>query len=435
MSLVVRNVTWWDWRTGNLHTGDLLIDGGVAPLHGAPPPGAAVVEGRGGLAMAGLVCGHHHLYSALARGMPAPPRQPVGFAEILELVWWRLDRALDKDAILASALAGAIDLVRCGATAVVDHHASPRTWPGALDALAGGLERLGLAHVLCAELSDRDGPAAAAAALAETERWLAAGHPGLVGVHASFTVGDPLLAQAVDLARRHGTGLHLHVAEDPLDQERCLAVHGCRVVERLQRAGALELPGTILAHCLHVDDHERALIAASGAWVAVNTESNQNNAVGAFRPDGLDPDRLLLGTDGMHGDMLRALQAAYLAGREHGGLAPAEAWRALGNNRRYLETCHPAAARPDDLVILAYGPPTPLDEQNFLGHALFGLGARHVRTVIAGGRVVLDDGRLTTIDEDDTLRFCREQARRLWDRLRDSIPDDSGAPGQDGARP
>jgi cytosine/adenosine deaminase-related metal-dependent hydrolase len=180
-----------------------------------------------------------------------------------------------------------------------------------------------------------------------------------------------------------------------------------------------------------VDDRERALIAASGAWVAVSTESNQNNAVGAFRPDGLDPDRLLLGTDGMHGDMLRALQAAFLSGREHGGLTPAQAWRALDNNRRYLEAHHPSAARPDDLVILAYAPPTPLDEGNIAGHALFGLDARHVRTVIAGGRVVLDDGRLTTIDEDDTLRFCREQARRLWDRLRD----DSGAPGHDGARP
>ncbi len=417
MSLVVRNVTWWDRRSGRLQAGDLLVDGDVALLDGASPADAREIDGRGGLATAGLVCGHHHLYSALARGMPAPPRPPRSFAEILELVWWWVDRALDRDMILASALAGAIDLVRCGVTAVIDHHASPRAWPGSLDSLAEGLDRLGLAHVPCVELSDRDGPDAAAAGLAETERWLAAGRPGLVGLHASFTVGDRLLADAVDLARRHGTGLHLHVAEDPVDQERCQAEHGCRVVERLARAGALELPGTILAHCLHVDEAERALIAASPAWVAVNTESNQNNGVGAFRADGLEPGRLLLGTDGMHGDMLRSLQAAFLAGQADGGLAPGQAWRALDNNRRYLEAHHRAAARRDDLVVFDYRPPTPLDEGNLPGHTLFGLDARHVRTVIAGGRVVLDEGRLTAIDEDETLRFCREQARRLWARL------------------
>ncbi len=396
MSLVIRNVAWWDWCTDRLQTGDLLVDEGpdgrVGLLTGPPPAGARILDGRGDLAIAGLVCGHHHLYSALARGMPAPPRAPRDFLEILQLVWWRVDSALDRDMILASALAGAMDMIRCGVTAVVDHHASPRAWSGSLDALAEGLDRLGLAHVLCLELSDRDGPEATAAALDETDRWLAAGRPGLVGLHASFTVGDRLLEDAVDLARRHGAGLHLHVAEDPLDQERCLAEHGGRVAARLQEAGVLDQPGTILAHGLHLDDAERALVRESGAWVAVNTESNQNNAVGEFRGDGLDPARLLLGTDGMHGDLLRSLQAAFLTGREHGGLQPGQAWQALWNNRRYLQAHHVPAARANDLVLLDYASPTPVTAENLLGHALFGLDARHVRTVIcrrpprAGGR-------------------------------------------------
>ena len=421
MTLRVRNVTWWDGRTGDLRTGDLRVGAGpggrVEPAGTGPAADETIVDGHGGFAMAGLVCAHHHLYSALARGMPAPPRPPRGFAEILELVWWRLDRALDREMILASALAGAIDAVRCGTTAIVDHHASPFALPGALEALAEGLEAVGLAHVLCLELSDRDGAAVAAAGLAETEAWLASGRPGLVGLHASFTVGDALLDRAVDLARNHGVGLHLHLAEDEVDQRSCLDAHGCRVVERLARAGGLDLPGTILAHGLHLNDAERDLVAASGAWLALNPESNQNNAVGAFFAAGLDPARFLIGTDGMHGDMLRSMQAAFLAGRASGGLAPADAWRALGNNRRYLEAHHPAAARANDLVVLDYRPPTPLTEDNFLGHALFGLDARLVRTVIAGGKVVLRDGRLITIDEDETLEFCREQARRLWDAL------------------
>ena len=67
----------------------------------------------------GLVCAHHHLYSALARGMPAPHRVPTTFADILELVWWRLDRALDLDTIHWSAMLGALEALEAGTTAIV----------------------------------------------------------------------------------------------------------------------------------------------------------------------------------------------------------------------------------------------------------------------------------------------------------------------------
>ncbi len=431
MSVVLGNVHWYDWRRGTVETGDLFVGDDPARdpvlLDGPAPAGAVMADGRGGLAMAGLVCGHHHLYSALARGMPAPPRAPRNFTEILELVWWRLDRCLDLDMVRASALAGALDMLRCGVTAVVDHHSSPFAVTGSLDALAAGLDTAGLAHVLCVELSDRDGAAAAEAGLAETDRWLAAGHPGLVGLHASFTVGDALLTRAVDLARRHGVGVHVHAAEDAADQEHCRANYGCSVAERFDRAGALALPGTILGHGLHLDAADRAIVRRSGAWLAVNVESNQNNGVGAFRAEGYDPDRILLGTDGMHGDMLRSLQATFLCGSADGGLTGGQAWQALWNNRRWLEAHAPAAARRNDVVLLDGAAPTPLAADNILGHALYGLDARQVRTVIAGGRIVLDEGRPAGIDEDTTLRFCREQARRLWDRLE--------AGGRDGAHP
>jgi cytosine/adenosine deaminase-related metal-dependent hydrolase len=351
--------------------------------------------------------------------MPAPPRVPRDFAEILELVWWRVDRALDHDLIRASALAAGLDALACGATAVVDHHSSPHAVAGCLDVIADAFDALGLAHVLCVELSDRDGPDAARAGLKETARYLASGRPALVGLHASFTVGDRLLADAVDLARAHGTGLHLHVAEGAVDQERCLADHGCRVVDRLDRAGVLDQPGTLLVHGLHLDHRERARVRQSLAWVVQNPESNQNNAVGRFRWAGLDPDRVLLGTDGMHGDMLRSLRAAFLGGQEE-GVSPQAAWNLLASNRRYLARHHPAAARGNDLVLLDYPSPTPLDAANLPGHALFGLDARHVRAVIAGGRVVWQDGAPVTVDPDATLAFCREQARRLWDALQGS---------------
>ncbi|HOX26991.1 MAG TPA: amidohydrolase family protein [Candidatus Krumholzibacteria bacterium] len=421
MSLYLRGLAYWDTDAGTLRHGDLVVEPGPRGrlrLAAEPPaPGDTVRDCHGLLALEGLTCGHHHLYSSLARGMPAPPRSPRDFAEILELVWWRLDRALDAELVRASALAGAIECLRCGVTRVIDHHASPNAAASSLATIAAALDEVGLAHVLCYELSDRDGPAAAAAGLAATDAYLASGRPGMVGLHASFTVGDGLLRDAVELARRRGVGIHAHVAESDLDQERCLAQHGRRVIERFADAGVLDLEGSLLVHCLHLSEHERGLVRRSRAWVAHNPESNQNNGVGAFRWQGLDPDRVVIGTDGLHSDVLRSARAAFLAGQAGGGLSPAQAWRTLWNGQRYLEAHHPTAARRNDVVLLDYRSPTPIFAENLAGHAWFGLDARHVRTVIAGGRVVLDEGEILTVGEAKTLEYCREQARRLWDAL------------------
>ena len=424
MNLYLRGATFWDRATDTLHRGGLVVepgpDGRLLTTDEPPAEDDQILDCDGMLAVEGLTCGHHHIYSALARGMPAPPRAPRNFAEVLELVWWRLDRRLDLEMVRASAFAAAIDCLRCGVTRVIDHHASPNAITGSLSTIATAFEDVGLSHVLCYELSDRDGPERAAEGLAETDAYLTSGRPGLVGLHASFTVGDSLLGSAVALAEKHRVGLHMHVAEGEVDQERCEAEHGRRVVERLDRAGALELSGNLLVHCLHVSDAERALLRRSGAWIAHNPESNLNNAVGSFPWDGFDPDRILIGTDGLHSDVLRSARAAYLCGQGSGGPAPATAWRALWNNQRYLEAHHPSAVRRNDVVLFDYQSPTPLSVENLAGHACFGLDARHVHTVIAGGKVVLDNGTLRSIDESDTLKSCREQARRLWAALQQS---------------
>ncbi len=420
MSLYIHDATVFDRESGDLVRGDLRLgagpDGDRELTSDGPAPDDTLIEAHGALALEGLTNAHHHIYSALARGMPAPSRTPRDFAEILELVWWRLDRCLDLDMIRASALAAAVDSLRCGVTRIIDHHASPNAVTGSLETIAGAFDEVGLAHVLCYELSDRDGQKPVTAGLAEHASYLASGRPGLVGLHASFTVGDELLAAAVDLAREHGVGIHMHVAEDEIDQRRSQAYHGKRVVRRLADAGVLDLPGTILVHGLHLDDDERGLIRRSPAWLAHNPESNLNNAVGRYSWESCDPARVLIGTDGLHGDVLRSARAAYLVGQED-GLAPQTAWNLLWNNQRYLEAHHPTAARRNDLVLLDYTPPTPLDAANLAAHACFGLDSRHVRTVIAAGKVVVDGGSLTCIDEAATMQFCREQARRLWDAL------------------
>ena len=417
MSLYLRDARFIDWRTLEVTRGHLRVDEGPDALPafvGEIPDGAHTIPCDGRLVTRAFAIGHHHIYSTLARGMPPPPRIPRNFREILELIWWNLDRKLDADMIRASALACAVEAARCGCTFLIDHHSSPNAAAGSLGLIAEALEEVGVGHLLCLELSDRDGPAARDAGLAETERHLDAA-PGLVGLHASFTVSDELLLRAVELARGHGTGIHIHVAEAGYDEAHCEETHGCRVVSRLNDAGALDFDATILAHCLHVDDAERKIIQESRAWVVHCTQSNQNNAVGAFHPRGLG-DRIFLGTDGMHSDPLSGLRAAYLEGQPH-GLSPAEAHRRLRRVHDYLDLNEVPGGGRNDYVVLEDPSPTPVTGDNWPAHLVYGPGDRPVRTVIREGRVIVEDGRVVSVDSERILAHAREQATRLWDRL------------------
>jgi putative selenium metabolism protein SsnA len=407
--------------------GDLFVDGGRVVERA---DGATTRDCSGCLIVPGNVCAHTHLYSALARGMPLPAGvdPPSNFVQILQRVWWRLDRALDEESIRASALVGALDALLSGTTTVVDHHASPNAVDGSLDVIAGALAEVGLRSVLCYEVSDRDGPERAAAGIAENERFLR-GVPGralargMVGAHASFTLSKETLAACVDLAGRASTGIHIHVAEDGADQRDCEARFGVPVVERLAEAGALS-ERSLLAHCVHLHPSELGALVASGTVVAHNPRSNMNNAVGRAPAEAMG-ERVALGTDGIGGDLFAEARAAFWRAREDDlSVAPSWAVERLAAGAEVagrafeepaLGTLVPGA--PADLVVLDYAAPTPMDESTLAGHWLFGLGARHVRDVVVGGELVVADRRPTRVDPDAVAVGAARAARSLWARL------------------
>jgi cytosine/adenosine deaminase-related metal-dependent hydrolase len=413
MAVYLSNVNWVDPDTFEMHSGNLKVSEDLVEFVDSVPADAMDCQGK--LVTRSFACGHHHAYSALATGMPGPEHTPQDFHEILQYVWWNLDKKLDHEIIRASALVTAMNCALNGVTFVIDHHASPFAAEGSLEIIARTFDEIGVGHLLCYEISDRDGALVSEAGFRETETYLQE-RLGLVGLHASFTVRDATLKKAVELAEKYNSGIHIHAAEDPIDQDLCYREHGCRVIERLDQHGVLQFDKSILAHALHINNHERKLLAGSAAWVAVNTESNLNNEVGLFDGIGLNPLKLMLGTDGMHSDMIRSAQYHYFSHKRSEDLSPAEAYHRLRHTDSYLER-NGFRNTASDIVILDYQPATPLTAQNYIGHFFYGFSARNVESVISNGRLIVDHRNLTTGNETDIREFGREQAARLWKML------------------
>ena len=409
--------------------GDVVVHDGRVEAVGSRP-GIPRIDCSGCLVIPGNVCAHQHLYSALARGMPYELAPPGNFLQILQRIWWRLDRALDDDGVGLSAWAGGADALLAGTTTLLDHHASPNAVEGSLDRVAGALADLGVRSVLCYEVSDRDGPKAAVAGIEENRRFLKTSWPlarGMVGAHASFTLSEETLAGCVDAAREFGVGIHVHVAEDVADELDARARFGKRVVERLADVGALDRRA-LLAHCVHIDEREAGLIHEAGAAVVHNARSNMNNRVGRAPIAGLG-GRLALGTDGIDGDMFAESRAAFWRAREDdASVGPEWILARLAASSRLagdlfgeplLGRIEPGA--PADLAVLAYEPPTPLSAENLAAHWAFGLSARHVRDVMVAGDFVVRDRRLTRMPDSELRARCRTGAELLWRRM-DEIP-------------
>ncbi len=423
MPILLKNASYIDWKNLTFMNANILInselDNSISFIdlsaYSPDKKEVEILDCKGKLVTKSFALGHHHVYSALARGMGVPKKTPSNFHEILKYIWWTLDKSLDKEMIKASAYVTAIACAKNGVTFAIDHHASPNAIEGSLDIIAKAFDEVGVSHLLCYEITDRDGNKFAEKGLAETENYLK-NNQGLVGLHAAFTVGEKTLKNAVDLADKYQSGIHIHVAEDHYDQEFSEKTYNKRVVERLKEDGVLCFEKTILGHCLHIDEFERDLIANSDAWIVQNTDSNLNNNVGYFNSDGLG-ENIMLGTDGMHSNMLQSARSAFFVGQGFDNIGYQGIYERFRNVHRYLAGNDFKGDGENNLVILDYDSPTEINEDNFLGHFIFGIENRHITDVISNGRFILKDKKIVNVNEEEILGFSRQQSLRLWERM------------------
>ena len=396
-------------------------------------PDEEVLDFSDKLVMPGLICAHSHAYSAYARGMGVS-KPTDNFFNVLENLWWALDKELTLEDVKLNALTTFMESVQNGVTTIIDHHSGPNAIEGSLSTMADAATDLGIRASLCYEVSDRDGMDKRDLGIAENINWIKEAEKrddmlsALFGLHASFTLSDETLAKCQKAMEEVDSGYHVHIAEGIEDEWETVKMSGKRIVDRLDAYGIFN-GKTLSIHNVHINEREMDILKEKNTMAVFNPESNMNNAVGA--PPSvrmLDKDILLgLGTDAYTNDMFESMKVAkvLITHENHDptkGFAEAIKMQ-FENNPKIMERFlkRPVGRIEEgayaDIIALDYDPITPLGKDNWPGHVLFGLSGKCVTDSIINGKLVMADRNIKTVDQKAIHEKSRQRAKAIWPKL------------------
>lgn len=397
-------------------------------------PQAEFIDAKGRVIMPAFINVHSHIYSGLARGLSINGYNPTNFYEILDGMWWNIDRHLNLEGTRRSAYTTYIDSIKTGCTTVFDHHASYAQIPGSLFAIEEVAKELGVRTCLCYEVSDRDGQKKCDEAIKENADFARhckeANDPmvkAMFGGHALFTLSDETLDKMVK-ANDGMTGFHIHVCEGLNDVYDSAAKYGTKSVNRLLQHDMLG-EKTMLGHCIHITKGEMDIMRDTKTMACNNPESNMGNAVGCSPILQMLADGILvgLGTDAYTFDMLESLKVALIIQR-HNACMPNVAWcevtdMLFKNNplicSRYFDSPLGVlkAGAAADVIMMDYKPFTPFSADNIDGHMIFGMTGRQCEFTMCNGKVLMKDRELVGIDEKAINARTLEVSKELWGEL------------------
>lgn len=391
-----------------------------------------IVDAQGQYIFPGNICAHTHFYGAFSRGLYIPGPSPKNFPEILNKLWWPLDRSLNGDAIKYSALVCLIDAIKHGTTALFDHHASQNHIQYSLDLIDGAVEMAGVRAALCYEFTDRDGKKKAIEGAEENIRYIQKlatqkthKKAALFGMHASLTVSK----ESMELARKmlpEDIGIHLHVAEHSIDEYDSIEKYQVRIIDRLKNHQFLG-KNSIIVHTVHIDAKEIELLAESNTWVTHQPRSNMNNAVGMAEVESMDRCgiKVCLGNDGFSNAMWEEWKAAYLSHklwhrdpqRMNANLVKKIA---ADNNAdlasRFFNTRvgRIEVGSQADLIFVDYHPYTEFTVENLPWHIIFGFNESMITSTMVAGEFIMKDRKLITLDEEAITKEAHKISETVW---------------------
>lgn len=445
MALLIKNAEWiitLDGEGRRYNQADLLIEGPAIKAIGRNLPvdeGTETIDARGKVVLPGLINTHHHLYQTLTRNIPATQDLPL-FPWLVTL--YEIWRELTPEAVRQGALVGLGELLKTGCTCSSDHHyVFPRgqgnefidieiqaarelgiRFHATRGSMSLGKSRGGLPPDEMVQTEDD--------ILADSERLIRQYHEAgpfamcriALAPCSPFSVSPELMRDSAALARRYGVMLHTHLAETRDEERFCKEKFGRRPVEYMADLGWLG-PDVWFAHAIHLNDAEVALLGETKSGVAHCPVSNMKLSSGICRVKELLAvgARVGLAVDGSasndSSNMWNEMRVAYLLQKlafGNDGLTAEEVLR--------LATVGGAAVLGrDDIGFLAPGMAADLIIINFedLGFA----GGQHdpvaaivtcgdsqvVDTTIVNGEVVVREGRLVMVDENEIAH----QANRI----------------------
>ncbi len=371
---------------------------------------------------------HDHIYSRLAKGLEIKGDMS-NFPNILKNLWWKLDSLLDLEMIEASAKIAALESIQNGVTYIVDHHSSPNFAKDSLRTISKTLEDFNLRNVLCFETTDRNGKELSENGFNENINFLknytTVNSKSLLGLHASFTLDDDSLKNASKLIIENNWGIHVHICEDKSDVHLSQEKYSAKPMLRFEKYNLLN-DKSILAHGIHLDEEDFELIKNSKASLVFNLDSNMNNSVGLQKFKMIPKEiPILIGTDGMHADVARSFKELFLQLR-NAGLSFDDSFsfmiKTYFDQNNFIKKFFPDFTNLQlferaDFIIWDYVPPTPLNQNNFWSHYIYGIIERPIKTVMQNGEILLDEFKFKNVNESKILNGIYSQGERLFKKF------------------
>ena len=386
---------------------------------------ARVIDATGKAVLPGLVDLHYH--TALGKGWS----DHLPLWEYLETCWYPIIRALDYEAAYWAALASYSESIKCGVTTVNDMYRK-------LDALADAADEIGIRAVLSNDVADDEHNLDT---LDDNKAAFQAKHGAgngrvevYIGIEWLPLASEELLRDARVLADELGTGIHIHLNESLTEVENSKQRFGRRPTEVAYDAGILGR-NCIAAHCVWLSDPEIALMRETGTQISHNPSSNAKLGNGIARlPEILGAGiNVGIGHDAAEcnnsRDLFEVMKFASLmhrASRVDASLqqAPDVVRMATRNGADALghETGRLAAGRKADVILVnlksqMFTPLMPGNADHLFSHLVFAANGSCVDTTIIDGKIVMEDRRLTTVDEQKVLREANDAFRRVLDRM------------------
>ncbi|MCD6248457.1 MAG: amidohydrolase [Hadesarchaea archaeon] len=394
-----------------------------------------IIDARGKIVMPGLFCSHAHVHRVLLYCAPMKIEPPANYLQSLQRIWWPMDEATTKRDAYAATLISCLNFIKTGTTFFSDTYSGSGTVAGTLDYIASAIEESGIRGLISLESTERRTHAQGARGMRENLRFIKKVRKkgrgqvaGMVSVHAPFTASDELLRYAKTIASRYKVPITIQVSEGLVDLYHNLEHYGKRPVERLHEVGLLG-KDTVLAHCVHLDDEELALIKDAGAKVAHVPISDMLNGLGVapIQKMQIMDIPVGLGSDGYPIDGFENLRITLLLHRvAHGGprlideadvleMATIRGAELYGLEKELgsLEE----GKFGDVIIVDPSRAPTLLRPENAIKYIVNFARGSDVRTVIVGGRIIMRDRKVLTLDEEEVIKMSRARAKKLWQKL------------------